>query len=443
MDRFQRGSILVLTAVMLPVILLFCGLALDMGELYAHRARLQNAADAAALAGPSAGSSLDAMNTLAKKYALLNEEGNEEHISFTGSLPQSDVYRVELTEDLTTNFAGALGLDLASQQLKVTASAKIASGGVLFSGNCVGEGSGSDANATYYNTLNGLITTPWCEGSGSSSSGTKIPSGANNVFGSGKAYDAWQAEHHVNFFYWPNNLAYYANATFAYISPAADYSITSAAMDNFISQFSNTDDATKTIHIEYNPNIQVQLDMSDSHSVLYSENNRRAITISNTSASTGTPKTVYILGDKVNTDAKNYLQRIYIGQTTKNQAPILIIYMGGPKPVEHAAYLYILANDKNAYLNAIIYAPYANVQFADASSSSSNHLDFHGTVIAKNVFIGPSDITGAKDGYQLKNSTFTYADYVSSFPGLSTALAYLNYGAANSGSGGNAALIAE
>lgn len=47
----ERGAVIVLTALALPILLIFMGLALDLGNLYIHKARLQNAADAAALAG--------------------------------------------------------------------------------------------------------------------------------------------------------------------------------------------------------------------------------------------------------------------------------------------------------------------------------------------------------------------------------------------------------
>jgi len=49
--RGQQGAILVLTAFLLPFIILFTGMAVDFGNLYVQHQRLQNAADAAALAG--------------------------------------------------------------------------------------------------------------------------------------------------------------------------------------------------------------------------------------------------------------------------------------------------------------------------------------------------------------------------------------------------------
>lgn len=47
----ERGAIFVLTALLLPVLFGFLGLGYDVGNLYMHKARLQNTADAAALAG--------------------------------------------------------------------------------------------------------------------------------------------------------------------------------------------------------------------------------------------------------------------------------------------------------------------------------------------------------------------------------------------------------
>ena len=52
--REERGAIFVLTAFLLPLLLGCLGFAYDAGNLYMHKARLQNTADAAALAGARA-----------------------------------------------------------------------------------------------------------------------------------------------------------------------------------------------------------------------------------------------------------------------------------------------------------------------------------------------------------------------------------------------------
>ena len=50
----ERGTIFVLTALLLPLMFGFLGFAYDVGNLYMHKARLQNTADAAVLAGARA-----------------------------------------------------------------------------------------------------------------------------------------------------------------------------------------------------------------------------------------------------------------------------------------------------------------------------------------------------------------------------------------------------
>ena len=50
----QRGQVLVFYALMIPLLLLFAGAGLDLGWYYLNVSRLQNAADAAALAGAQA-----------------------------------------------------------------------------------------------------------------------------------------------------------------------------------------------------------------------------------------------------------------------------------------------------------------------------------------------------------------------------------------------------
>ena len=47
----QRGALLVLFALLLPVFFACAGVAVDLGSMYAHKSNLQNAVDAAALAG--------------------------------------------------------------------------------------------------------------------------------------------------------------------------------------------------------------------------------------------------------------------------------------------------------------------------------------------------------------------------------------------------------
>lgn len=47
----QKGQILVFTAVLLPLLIAACGFTVDFGNMYMHKSKLQNAADAAAISG--------------------------------------------------------------------------------------------------------------------------------------------------------------------------------------------------------------------------------------------------------------------------------------------------------------------------------------------------------------------------------------------------------
>jgi len=60
----QRGIAVVYIALMLVVLFMFAGLAIDIGYMYVAKTQLQNAADAAALAGASQFSELTSSNTI-------------------------------------------------------------------------------------------------------------------------------------------------------------------------------------------------------------------------------------------------------------------------------------------------------------------------------------------------------------------------------------------
>ena len=50
-SKAQKGAFLVFTALMIPIIFLCAGFAVDLGNAWAYKSKLQNAADAAVLAG--------------------------------------------------------------------------------------------------------------------------------------------------------------------------------------------------------------------------------------------------------------------------------------------------------------------------------------------------------------------------------------------------------
>ncbi|MBQ1460653.1 MAG: Tad domain-containing protein, partial [Selenomonas sp.] len=47
----EKGTVLVFVALMLPFLVFFAGMGIDVGRAYLYKSHMQNAADAAALAG--------------------------------------------------------------------------------------------------------------------------------------------------------------------------------------------------------------------------------------------------------------------------------------------------------------------------------------------------------------------------------------------------------
>ena len=87
----QRGQVSILFALLMPIFILFLGVALDLGWYYLNVSRLQNAADAAAVAG--AQTIIDSDNFSAYK-----------NIALVGKYPGkvSNQYRVSDIYELTT-----------------------------------------------------------------------------------------------------------------------------------------------------------------------------------------------------------------------------------------------------------------------------------------------------------------------------------------------------
>ena len=143
----QRGAVLVFMALMLPIVVFFSGMAIDFGRAYLHKTQLQNAADAAALAGVSAAarsSSAHLVDTIpsgfltngeANKLAVAknaanvilvkdtgeasaNESNTKLRMTKEGNNPKVDVdtyyYMVELTDEVKMVFAQLFQFDVSN-----------------------------------------------------------------------------------------------------------------------------------------------------------------------------------------------------------------------------------------------------------------------------------------------------------------------------------------
>ena len=151
----QKGQILVFTAVLLPLLIAACGFTVDFGNMYMHKSRLQNAADAAAIAGGYAfrdnKENID-YHPKADNASKESAKSNLTNFDNIGRLCQARVdkagviyYRVELSESVPVYFLSFFGVG-DSTTVTAESFAQIAytggsSGGSLFD-NLFSYGSG-------------------------------------------------------------------------------------------------------------------------------------------------------------------------------------------------------------------------------------------------------------------------------------------------------------
>lgn len=121
---WQKGAVLALSALLLPMIVVGTGLAVDLGNVYVQYSRLQNAADAAALAGAHEyavkGDTLanhGNADKMAKKYIkgeYHNLDENEENVDYNddsfmaGKADDAVYYRVKLVKKVPLYFLGSI-----------------------------------------------------------------------------------------------------------------------------------------------------------------------------------------------------------------------------------------------------------------------------------------------------------------------------------------------
>lgn len=118
--RRQKGQILVFTAVLLPLLIAACGFTVDFGNMYIHKSKLQNAADAAAIAGGYAfrdnkenidsHPKADTASTDSAKSNLTNFDNIGQHYQARVDKDGVIYYRVELSESVPIYFLRLFGV---------------------------------------------------------------------------------------------------------------------------------------------------------------------------------------------------------------------------------------------------------------------------------------------------------------------------------------------
>lgn len=140
----QKGVLLVFTALLLPVIFACAGLAVDLGNMYVHKSNLQNAVDAADLAGAAgyiAGEETaedhPGANTLSDEYLKANLGREYQNLIVKDFQAQTvsgkTYYRVKVTQKSPVYFMTLLGLDPLTD-VSADAVAQVGSAGSSSSG---------------------------------------------------------------------------------------------------------------------------------------------------------------------------------------------------------------------------------------------------------------------------------------------------------------------
>lgn len=123
----QKGVFLVFTAVLLPIIFACAGLAMDLGNAFAHKSKLQNAADAAALAGAHVYyTDASSVRPNAETYQKINYPQNGGKIDdieiwgLNGNVDNGILLTVCASDEVETTFMKLLGFNTVPISVKAT-----------------------------------------------------------------------------------------------------------------------------------------------------------------------------------------------------------------------------------------------------------------------------------------------------------------------------------
>jgi hypothetical protein len=124
----EKGSVMVLFALLLVFMIGLVGIVADAGLVYHQRAVLQNAADAAALAGAAQLPDMANASDSATQFGLLN--GVHSNDAFQVTFPEEHQMAVRISRTVRLNFAPMVGYQ--SFNVSAQATARVIKGGTAF-----------------------------------------------------------------------------------------------------------------------------------------------------------------------------------------------------------------------------------------------------------------------------------------------------------------------
>ena len=435
-SKAQKGQIIVFTAVLLPLLIAGTGLTVDFGNMYMHKARLQNAADAAAIAGGH--SFVQNNDTLSnhphadeaaeKSIALNHPQIADVKRDYRARNTEQDItiYRVHLTEAVPVYFLSFFGVG-DSTNVTAESFAQIAytggsSGGSLFD-NLFSYGSGGfrsiNASQNPDNpSISQILDASFYQG---------------RIVGMGADADMTKNYRHelLNL----NAKTHYQNGSFTSMQDAINYS--NAHPDDTMivtpEQDLNTSLDYKLAEILGN----AKADLAKNKLIWTNVNN-----ISNIKSQVLSKDIDYIYNPTTNTPEygpggnTEFIINDYIPANGADKDTPLFVVVDPPKspwgygmhkltlqgynmPADSRPIVYVYTGTgtinieaNNATFYGAIYAPYANIHMNDQG------LTFHGSILSKGL-----EITG--------KSTYIYKKFLSDSAGT---------GSSGNGTGGNASV---
>lgn len=383
-SKAQKGAFLVVAALMVPVFFLFGALAMDLGEIWAYHSKMQNAVDAAALAGAgqfneaSGDQILDSIDTANHKHADENAKvylsqnlgdslnqlnGAESNHMLLFQAQKTDdshsYYRVEYTKPIPLMLLRYL--KIGDFNIKAAAVALLPAPGKM------------TGKVTFDNLIN----------VGSKYSGSVNNNNQNGIFGAtfdnGKVieYDKADYEHNRNDFFLSR---YYTSAAANKFRDKVDkdtsgkyYSDLSLGDHNdYMQKASDVLDATKslfqknagsvtTIRVEPNQPVDVKATANSNYFHIISTFNNLDINLWNGEGNSTDP--VYVYVDPEITEYNGGLGMMHLNIKENITRPVVFVYMeynhGNPWYKPQDPRTNIQFNSGNFDFKGAFYAPYS------------------------------------------------------------------------------------
>lgn len=372
----QKGQILVFTAVLLPLLIAACGFTVDFGNMYMHKSKLQNAADAAAIAGGYAFRDNKENIDNHPKADVASEESVKSNLTKFDGIGQ--LYQARIADDGNTYYRVLLTEEVPVYFLR------------LFNvGDTVNVSADAVASISYSGGKGGIFDNLFSFGSGGfhTVNSTQNYDAAGNPLISGSAFyhgrivgigpDADMEKDYQRTLLDTIALEKKNNGTYKYVKEAiaagdyieleqdVDKSLDEKMADIMAGVNSNQGKAYK-----WDNGIDIS-QISQFYGVNYIYNKggiNPTLNIYSPLPATSDNSPLYIVCD---TPGQLGQIDLHSSVVDMNSRPIIYVYTGSD--------LYIHAN--SGFFRGIIYAPNANVEIND------DQLKFYGSIVAKKLHI--------------------------------------------------------